>query len=650
MEIEAKFTLSDRATFQQLQEIEALAGYHLAASEVRAVQDEYLDTTDRQLLGAGYACRRRTHPDGVLMTLKGLGGAEGAVHRREELEIQLPTAQPVEAWPDSSIRERIMAITGAAPLHLLFGLSQTRTVRQVSLEARVVAELSLDDVHLSLDGVEDRYLELEVEQAPDGGEADLAAIVAHLRDEWQLEPERRSKFERGLALVDGASAPEIQPKPAEPLLSQAEQVIFQQIAEHEDETYRRRALALLALNQGASTKEAGQQASLSASRVRHWRAAFQKKGVKVFPDTVLAQYEPLTPAAKGKKSKKAKKGKKKTKKAAQATTPEVQLSTEIGLQPDDSMAEAAYKTFQFHLQCMIFHEPGVRLGEDIEELHDMRVATRRMRAAYQIYAPYLKPEVMRPYIKGLRRTGRALGDVRDLDVFWEKTEGYQQSLPDDQQGRLASLERSWQKQHKTARKAMLKYLDSKRYRRFKADFAQFLEDPAEATASTTDKKGFPLPQRLKDVIPIILYQRLAAVQAYDEFVTDPNVPVTYLHQLRIVCKGLRYALEFFSEVLDPEAQTLIKTVKTLQNHLGDLQDAYVAGNVLREYLVWGSWDHQAAEQKTAPRQTIIDPGAAAYLANREQECQTLIDTFPPIWSHFKEAGFKDLLGDIVAKL
>ena len=86
-----------------------------------------------------------------------------------------------------------------------------------------------------------------------------------------------------------------------------------------------------------------------------------------------------------------------------------------GILPADTMAEAAVKTLRFHLARMLEHEAGTRLGEDSEELHVMRVSSRRMRMALRVFDEYLDRQAMRPVLKGLRRTGRTLGAVRDLD-------------------------------------------------------------------------------------------------------------------------------------------------------------------------------------------------------------------------------------------
>ncbi len=94
---------------------------------------------------------------------------------------------------------------------------------------------------------------------------------------------------------------------------------------------------------------------------------------------------------------------------------------------------------------------------------------------------------------------------------------------------------------------MLDYLDGKKYARFKERFGEFVETEGLGSLPLA-QDGEPHPYRVRHVAPVAIYERLAAVRAYDEWVTVPNPPVTRLHALRIVCKRLRYALEFFREV------------------------------------------------------------------------------------------------------
>src|SRR5262245_29152747 len=85
--------------------------------------------------------------------------------------------------------------------------------------------------------------------------------------------------------------------------------------------------------------------------------------------------------------------------------------------PTDTMGEAGRKVLLTEFIHVLQHEAGSRSGEDIEDVHDMRVAIRRMRSAFQLFKPYYKAKDVRPYRRGLRRIGWALGDVRDLDVL-----------------------------------------------------------------------------------------------------------------------------------------------------------------------------------------------------------------------------------------
>jgi inorganic triphosphatase YgiF len=203
MEIEAKFQVADEETYLALQAIQMIGEFTLAEATTKDIMDDYLDTTDRRLLTAGYACRRRWQEGKWIMALKGLGGVSGAVHRREELELELASIQPPHAWPSSPIRERVLSLIDTRSLQSIFNLKQTRQVREVYQAAQLIALWSLDAVQLGQADQTDIYFELEIELTPSGSETHLTQMAQHLQAEWGLQPESRSKFERGLAVIDG---------------------------------------------------------------------------------------------------------------------------------------------------------------------------------------------------------------------------------------------------------------------------------------------------------------------------------------------------------------------------------------------------------------------------------------------------------------
>ena len=636
MEIEAKFVVPDSETFQRLQTIDQLAGFALGTGRAKQVHDTYLDTPSQLILAAGYACRRREQDGGILMTLKGLETTAGAIHRREELEITSANDEPPVNWPDSPARDKVLQIISDEPLSPLFDLHQTRTVRQVNREDQPIAELSLDDVRVAIGQQEQAYFELEVELRPAGAEEELAVIAASLQDEWGLQPEPRSKFERALTLQQQA--------PTIGLLTPQERAICARVAARND-LYNRRARAMLELDAGASQAKAGAQAGLSSRQVRYWLHVFRQKRLGIFPSRILAEAEALASA--------------RTETASveivspaesPPESPQPALLAKPGIETDDSMAEAARKTLAFHFQRVVAHEPGTRLGESIEELHDMRVATRRMRAALRVFGGYLDPKVMKPFAKALRRTGRTLGAVRDLDVFREKAQRYLDTLPVERQAELEPLLAVWQVEHNQAREQMLAYLDRNRYAHFKQQFGEFLQAPGAGALPMITPDGQPLPSRVRYLLPSVLYRSLAVPQAFDPAMSEPGVPLVRFHQLRIAFKGLRYTLEFFQEVLGPKSKPLINQMKRLQDHLGDLQDAVVTCNVLSGFLTWGTWGRSAGETPSAPAEMIVAPGVAAYLAYKQTEIQQLVNTFSPVWEPIRNSEFGRQLAALLAEL
>lgn len=322
---------------------------------------------------------------------------------------------------------------------------------------------------------------------------------------------------------------------------------------------------------------------------------------------------------------------------------EESLPTTPGVLPDDLISEAGRKVLRFQLVRMLQHEPGTRAGEDIEELHDMRVATRRMRAAFQVFGDYFDSETITPYLRGLRRTARALGAVRDLDVFMEKAKAYLASLPPEENTSLDPLLSSWQTQREEARQRMSAYLDSKRYRKFCRRFACFLSKEG-AGALPLGSAERPSPARVRHLAPALIYERWAQVRAFEPYLAD--APVETLHALRIHCKFLRYTLEFFQEVLESEARDVIREVVAIQDHLGDLQDAAVAADLLRDFV--NEW---AERQRAEPALQRVDiHGVARYLAAKQSELHELLQTFPRAWERLSAPEFRRKLALAVASL
>ncbi len=339
--------------------------------------------------------------------------------------------------------------------------------------------------------------------------------------------------------------------------------------------------------------------------------------------------------------KKEKSEKKQVKKEKKPEKKNCRLHGEIAVKPTDSMAGVACRILSYQFSCMISHEKGTIKGEKIEELHEMRVAVRKMRAATKVFEPYLDFKQLEPYLKELRKTLGSLGEVRDLDVFREKAEEYLKTLPSGHEHDLDSLFAVLTEEQEKARKDMLDYLDSEKYQAFKREFSSVLASPEILMLPVTNRKYEALPHRVREILPSVLYARFADINAYSEWVEGPYLPVERLHRLRIAAKGMRYTLEFFESVLGEDAKSLIKELKTFQDQLGNLHDTVIAVDLLGSYLRTGEWG-SVENEKVSGKMKFSEgaEGIRAYLAYREEELQMLLNAFPDAWEKIKDESFR----------
>ena len=626
MEVEAKYTVADAETLDRLTNTPTLAGYEIDPGERRRDRDTFLDTADRRFLGAGYYLRRRETGGGVKITLKQLVTGDGGVLRREELEALVAADVPPSEWPPGELRERVEGVAGGAPLEPFLLLEQERVARRVWEGDREVAELSLDDVTVAAGGHARHWLEAEVELRGKGRDDDLERLTAALAGEPGLTPETRAKFARALEI---AEAPEGAQGDGGGLVPASERGLHEKFAAGDD-ARSRRAAALLALDEGLGTSAAAARAGLSTRRVRYWASRYRAEGVGIYgarpasagPGAAAALADPLEEAPDDKKKR-------------------------PGILAADAMVEAAVKTLAFHFERMLEREEGTRLGEDSEELHVMRVSTRRMRMALVVFDDYLDRAEMRPVLKGLRRTGRVLGAVRDLDVFQEKTQLYLDALPPEHGGDLDDLLAACRAERDTQREHLVAYLDGGRYRAFVESFQELLEAPLSRLAAAPGRDH--RPQRVAQVLPGVLYRDMGEIWAFEGRLGGLGTPLPRFHALRKGCKGLRYTLEFFEDVLGEGARPLIKKVKNLQDHLGDLQDAVVTCGILRDFLTWGTWRH-SGHDLPGPLEVIVAPGAARYMAARQEEMERLVLGFPEVWPTVAGSEFSRELATVIAEI
>ncbi|MDX2163250.1 MAG: CHAD domain-containing protein [bacterium] len=301
--------------------------------------------------------------------------------------------------------------------------------------------------------------------------------------------------------------------------------------------------------------------------------------------------------------------------------------------PDDPIAEAGRKAMLPDFIEMIKHEAGSRTGEDIEDVHDMRVATRRMRSALRLLAAYYKPKTIRTLSRSMRKTARVLGTVRDLDVLIHDLQTYQATLNDDAKAALQGTIDLLDGERQFARQDLVRTLDKGDYRRFVQDFRAFLTQSGVGAKSHSEQ-GELTPSQVRHILPTLVYEHLGTVRAYDALIADADANT--LHALRIEFKRLRYLVSLFSPILGSSIKDFITELKAIQDHLGRMNDLHVAQERLSELL-----PELDDSQKTSLRD---------YIAGLAEEETRLGSQVADVWRRFNSRSVQRQLATAIAAL
>ena len=236
----------------------------------------------------------------------------------------------------------------------------------------------------------------------------------------------------------------------------------------------------------------------------------------------------------------------------------------LGKRP--SAAQLVHHAIAASVVRVLRHDPGVRIGDDPEDVHQARVGTRRLRSDLRTFAPLLDEEWLAALRDELRWFGGVLGAVRDADVLIDRLRRQATTLPEPDTGGLAPLFRRLAKERDEARTALLEAMCSPRY----VALLDRLVAAAQAPA-VRPRAERPAP----DVVPDLVagpWKRLR--KAVEALPADP--PVDDLHQVRIFAKRARYAAEAAAPLFGKKAARFGGALARLQEVLGDHQDAVVA--------------------------------------------------------------------------
>ena len=211
---------------------------------------------------------------------------------------------------------------------------------------------------------------------------------------------------------------------------------------------------------------------------------------------------------------------------------------------------------------LVSSDPVARLGEDVEGVHQARVASRRLRSHLATYADVLRKGPTSRLSRELRWLGRSLGSVRDLDVLRDRLARSVRAIDPLARADGLALLRLADEEREGAAEGLEAVLTSARYTALLERLARLVTSPP-----LTPRAADPATPFFHEVVGA----RYAAVR--DAIDALPLAPAdTELHAVRIIAKRARYAAEAATRVLPPPCGRFAKRVTELCDVLGDLND------------------------------------------------------------------------------
>jgi len=224
---------------------------------------------------------------------------------------------------------------------------------------------------------------------------------------------------------------------------------------------------------------------------------------------------------------------------------------------------------QTQVTLLLAHDPGTRLGTDGEDLHQMRVATRRLRAYFRAVRSMLVPEWVANVRTELAWLGSKLGPVRDLDVLLGHLDQECDTLHLPDRRAVGRLSQFLKRERAEARVLLLQALESDRYLALLERLELGVQLPAVVHAI--------MP--LEEIAGVEFKKLRRAIQESGMEASD-----NLLHHIRIQGKRARYAAELAERSVGKPATRFLRQAKALQDVLGEHHDAIVTEERLRNLL------------------------------------------------------------------
>jgi CHAD domain-containing protein len=241
-----------------------------------------------------------------------------------------------------------------------------------------------------------------------------------------------------------------------------------------------------------------------------------------------------------------------------------------------------------HLNRFVSLEAKVLKGDDPDDIHDMRVASRRLQQVLDLIFPKPLPREARRLRRKIRRCRRVLGDVRNCDVLLQQVEGrLARNRCSDREAWTAVKQHLQERRSESFARAIRKlskvnlavfYMRTKEI----LDRLRPTPDRDHVSHPLVQPEGLafePFPARLAKVLVGVWSEFEKQVAASHREATAPSI-----HAARICAKRLRYLLEVVNQFGIPGSSGALAWLRKIQQHLGDWHDMEVLEEMIIEMI------------------------------------------------------------------
>lgn len=283
---------------------------------------------------------------------------------------------------------------------------------------------------------------------------------------------------------------------------------------------------------------------------------------------------------------------------------------------------------------------GAITGEDIEHVHRMRVASRRLRNGLVLFKDCLPKKKVKAWQDKVRQITRALGNARDLDIQIESLNQACQSNLDDEyrpgyNRLLLRLNQRRTKAQKKVNKTVATLQGGTLLNKMRKRLVEMISGSENAylfTPSLYQRACTTINHRLDDFL------------SYQHDIWTPE-NVEQLHAMRIAGKHLRYTLEVFAPIYNNALEPHIRAMKELQDLLGEIHDNDV----------WISWLPQFIEEERSRIEdfyghtdslTALLPGLYHFIEDRKKTRDEEYQAFLSTWQILGDENAWEVLLEI----